>query len=119
MSNESRIQSEILLRLGSRGDVLIWRNSVGVAVPLSGDAPQRYGQVGSPDLLGSVTVRGVAIALGVEVKSATGRERPEQERWRLAHLARGWIVFVARSADEAHNRLEEHLTLARARMAAP
>jgi hypothetical protein len=114
--SESRIQSEILLRLGSRGDVLLWRNSVGVAVPLSGDAPQRFGQVGSPDLLGSVTVRGVAIALGVEVKSATGKERPEQTRWRLAHLARGWIVFVARSADDAHTQLEQHMALARARM---
>lgn len=119
MSSESRIQSEILLRLGSRGDVLLWRNSVGVAVPMSGDSPQRYGQVGSPDLMGSVTVYGVAIALGVEVKSATGKERPAQTRWRLAHLARGWIVFVARSADEAQVQLEQQLVLARARMGGP
>lgn len=118
-STEARIQSEILLRLGSRPDVVLWRNSVGVAVPMSGDSPQRYGQVGSPDLLGSVTVRGVAVALGVEVKTATGRVRPEQERWIAGHLARGWIVFVARSADEAHAMLEQHIALARARMGAP
>lgn len=119
MSTEARIQSEILLRLGSRDDVVLWRNSVGVAVPMSGDAPQRYGQVGSPDLMGSVTVRGVAVALAVEVKSGTGRVRPEQERWIKGHLARGWIVFVARSADEAERLLEQHLMLARARMGAP
>lgn len=101
MSSEARIQSEILLRLGSLQNVVLWRNSVGVAVPMSGDAPRRYGQVGSADLLGSVTVRGVAVSLAVEVKSASGRLRPEQERWMRAHEERGWIVIVARSADEA------------------
>ena len=116
MSTEARIQSEILLRLGSRTDVCLWRNNVGVAVPLSGTAPQRYGQPGSADLLGLVTVRGVAVFLAVEVKSARGKLRDEQARWLQAMALRGAICIVARSADEAALELAAGIREAERRM---
>ena len=118
MSTEARIQSEILCELGTMPGVMLWRNSVGVAVPLSGDAPQRFGVVGSADLLGSVTLRcGVAVPLAIEVKTPKGRVSSVQERWLACMGAAGWIVMVARSKQDALAQLAEGIAQAEQRVA--
>ena len=79
---------------GGRLRCRVFRNSVGY----DEGRQVRYGQPGSPDLWG-VLADGTAFA--IEVKSETGRMRPEQQAWWVA--ARKWGVQggVARSVDEA------------------
>jgi hypothetical protein len=55
---------------------------------------------GVPDYLLPVP-RGGAVGLALELKTATGRVRPEQREW-LAHLeAAGWQVAVVRGWEAA------------------
>jgi hypothetical protein len=65
--------------------------------------------VGSADLIGWTTRtitpdmvgQQVAVFTSIEVKSATGRLRPEQRQWLEAVQAAGGIAGVARSVDDA------------------
>lgn len=99
---ETQLMHQILWACTRDPSVRLWRNHVAVAVPIRGEStPQRFGQPGSPDLIGSVTVDGVAIALGIEVKTATGRVSDLQRAWLAAHRALGWRCGVARSVDDA------------------
>lgn len=99
---ESQLMHQILWACTRDPSVRLWRNHVAVAVPIRGEStPQRFGQPGSPDLMGSVTVNGVAIALGIEVKTHTGRVSDLQRAWLAAHRALGWRCGVARSVDDA------------------
>jgi len=99
---EAELMREILAAVTRDPMVRAWRHNVGVAVPLTGDArPMRYGQAGQPDIMGSVTVNGVAVALGIEVKTPTGRVAPVQLAWLRAHARLGWRCGVARSVDDA------------------
>ena len=93
----------------SRGDVRLFRNNVGICVRDGARIP--FGlAVGSPDLIGwkRVTItadmvgQSIAVAVGVEVKSATGRIRPEQRAF-LKHMQDfGCRAGIARSVEEAH-----------------
>jgi hypothetical protein len=53
--------------------------------------------VGSPDLIGAVG----GLFLGLELKSEHGRVSDDQLRWHAAARARGCLVEVVRSVDEA------------------
>ena len=67
------------------------------------------GNPGGGDLLGwrTVTVtpemvgQQVAVFTSIEVKTPTGRIRPEQERWMRAVRAAGGIAGIARSVEDA------------------
>jgi hypothetical protein len=115
---ESTIQSRILRTLGSRPDIRLFRNQVGAAyvghklTDLSDARFIRYGLTpGSGDLIGwkSVTVtpdmvgRRLAVFLSVEVKTATGRPKPEQVTWKNRVNEFGGIAVIARSEEEAMN----------------
>lgn len=120
---ESQTQSLILRALGSREDTRLFRNQVGGAwmgkprgdVLLLSEA--RFVQcglvVGSGDLIGwhSVTVtpemvgKKLAVFLSVEVKTDTGRVRPEQKTWLEAVRKHGGIAMVARNVEEAQKQL--------------
>jgi hypothetical protein len=120
---ESQVQALILRALGSRPDTRLFRNQVGGAwmgKPSGGvlrleDA--RFVQcglaVGSGDLIGwhSVTVtpemvgRKLAVFLSVEVKTETGRVRPEQVNWLEQVRKHGGIAVVARNVEEAQKGL--------------
>jgi hypothetical protein len=72
--------------------------------------PVRYGlQPGSSDLIGWRTVtitpemvgQQVAVFTSIEVKTATGRVKPEQQQWLDAVQAAGGIAGVARSVEDA------------------
>jgi hypothetical protein len=47
----------------------------------------------------------VAVFTSIEVKSATGRLRPEQRQWMEAVQAAGGIAGVARSVEDAEQIL--------------
>jgi hypothetical protein len=51
----------------------------------------------TPDMVGST----IAVFTSIEVKTATGRLRPEQQQWLDAVQAAGGIAGVARSVEDA------------------
>jgi hypothetical protein len=94
---ETDIMRACMLALSEAG-CLIWRNNVGV-LPDRNGVPIRFGLcVGSSDLIG---IAPDGRFLAVEVKTKTGRVRPEQQRFIDTVIARGGIAGVARSAEEA------------------
>jgi hypothetical protein len=105
---EQQIQQHIRLAL-SRGPVRLYRNNTGTLRDQHG-RPVQFGlAVGSADLIGWTTRtitpdmvgQQVAVFTSIEVKSASGRLRPEQRQWLEAVQAAGGIAGVARSVEDA------------------
>lgn len=95
---EQQIQQAIRIDLGREPDVVLWRNSTGVAQTKDGRS-QRFGLcVGSADIIG-IGPGGRFLAL--EVKTPTGRVSPEQARFIALVNQRGGIGAVVRSPDQA------------------
>jgi hypothetical protein len=110
--SEQEIQQKIRLAC-SRGTVRLMRNNTGTLKDQHG-RPVSFGLCkGSADLIGwrTVTVtpdmvgQQVAVFASIEVKSATGRIRPEQQQWLDVVQAAGGIAGVARSVEEAEQLL--------------
>ena len=106
--SEQQIQQEIRIAC-SRGQTRLFRKNCGVLRDRRG-VPVSYGlQPGSADLIGWRTVtitpemvgQQVAVFLSIEVKTATGRLRPEQRQWLDAVQSAGGIAGVARSVEDA------------------
>lgn len=95
---EVEIQQAILLALGARTDLRVWRNNVGVAVGANG-RPIRFGVPGSADICGLLAPSGRF--LGIEVKAPGGRLRPDQEAWGAMVQRFGGLYVVARSVEDA------------------
>ena len=102
---ESQIQSAIHRAIGSRPDCRLFRNHTGKVQDKSGRWHTFGLATGSADLIGWCRGR----FLSIEVKSATGRIRPEQQAWMEAVNAHGGIAFVARSVEEANELLNRYL----------
>lgn len=107
---ESTIQNKIRLALGSRPDVRLFRNHVGMVKDQRGQVHAFGLRKGSADLIGWVRISHIAVFLSIEVKTATGRVRPEQQQWMKNVNESGGIAFVARSEKEALNQLNEYIT---------
>lgn len=106
--SEQGIQQRIRLAC-SRGPVRLHRNNTGVLRDQHG-RPVQFGLAkGSSDLIGWTTRtitpdmvgQRVAVFTSIEVKTATGRLRPEQRQWLDAVQAAGGIAGVARSVEDA------------------
>lgn len=101
MIRESQLQQQIRLALGREPDLVLWRNSVGVAE--TDGRKQRFGLCrGSSDLIG-IGPGGILFAL--EVKTPTGRVSPEQQMFIDLVNRRGGFAAVVRSVDEARQAL--------------
>jgi hypothetical protein len=89
--------------LGALPGVVVWRNNVGSAMSAAAGQRVAYGVggPGAPDLLCEVCRAGVWLAVWLEVKTATGRLRPEQVRWHEAAAREGRHVAVVRSVGDA------------------
>lgn len=107
---ETNIQNSIIISIGQRADVLCWRNQTGAFRSM--DNPQRVvhvGDKGSPDILSVVAVtitpemvgKTVGVAVGIEVKTATGKQSEQQQKWQKAFEKRGGIYQVCRTPAEA------------------
>lgn len=110
--SEQRIQQEIRIAC-STGDTRLFRNNTGTLRDANG-RPVQFGLCkGSADLIGwkRVTITPemvgttVAVFLSIEVKTATGRLRSEQQQWLDAVQAAGGIAGVARSVEDAERLL--------------
>lgn len=113
--SEQRIQQEIRIAC-SNGNTRLFRNNTGTLKDANG-RPVQFGLCkGSADLIGWRTVtitpemvgQQVAVFTSIEVKTATGRLRPEQQQWLDAVQAAGGVAGVARSVEDA-----QRLTTAR------
>lgn len=104
MTPEGKLLREIRLELGSKDDLVLFRNQAG-SVKVDGRW-QTYGLVkGASDLIGILTVpKGkelVGVFFACEVKSATGRLTKEQAEFiALVNRSCGF-AFVARSVEDA------------------
>ena len=112
--SEQSIQQHIRLAC-SAGDTRLFRNNTGTLRDQNG-RPVQFGLCkGSADLIGwrTVTVTPemvgttVAVFTSIEVKTATGRLRPEQQQWLDAVLSAGGIAGVARSVSDAETLLRD------------
>lgn len=102
---ESIVQAGIRRAIGAEKDFDLFRNNVGEA--LFGKARVAYGLgTGTPDLVGMLSVWGVAIWVAFEVKAPGEEPSLEQRRVHAAWRARGVFVFVVHSVDEAVAMLE-------------
>jgi hypothetical protein len=106
--SEQQIQQHIRLAC-STGATRLFRNNTGTLRDANG-RPVQFGlAVGSADLIGWTTRtitpdmvgQRVAVFTSIEVKSASGRLRPEQRQWLEAVQAAGGIAGVARSVEDA------------------
>ena len=106
--SEQSIQQHIRIAC-SNGDTRLFRNNTGTLKDANG-RPVQFGLCkGSADLIGWRTVtitpemvgQQVAVFTSIEVKTATGRLRPEQQQWLDAVQAAGGIAGVARSVSDA------------------
>lgn len=113
-ATEQQIQQHIRLAC-SNGPVRLFRNNTGTLRDQHG-RPVTFGLAkGSADLIGWTTRtitpemvgQQVAVFTSIEVKSATGRLRPEQQQWLEAVQAAGGIAAVARSVEDAQAALAQ------------
>ena len=111
-ASEQTIQQHIRLSC-SRGNCRLFRNNTGTLRDING-RPVSFGLCkGSADLIGwtSRTITPemvgstVAVFTSIEVKTPTGRVRPEQQTWMQTVAAAGGIAGVARSVGEAMDLL--------------
>ena len=108
MASEQSIQQHIRLTC-STGSTRLFRNDTGTLRDQHG-RPVSFGLCkGSADLIGWRTVtitpemvgQQVAVFTSIEVKTPTGRVKPEQQQWMDAVQAAGGIAGVARSVEDA------------------
>ena len=105
---EQTIQQHIRIAC-STGATRLFRNNTGTLKDQHG-RPVQFGLCkGSADLIGYRTItitpemvgQQVAVFLSIEVKTPTGRIRPEQQAWLETVQAAGGIAGVARSVEDA------------------
>ena len=105
--SEQTIQQHIRLAC-SKGDCRLFRNNTGTLRDANG-RPVQFGLCkGSADLIGWTTRtitpemvgQKIAVFTSIEVKSTSGRVKPEQQQWLDAVLKAGGIAAVARSVAD-------------------
>jgi hypothetical protein len=108
LPSEQSIQQHIRLTC-STGATRLFRNNTGTLRDANG-RPVSFGLAkGSADLIGWRTVtitpemvgQQVAVFTSIEVKTPTGRVKPEQQQWLDAVQLAGGIAGVARSVEDA------------------
>jgi hypothetical protein len=95
MSTEIRLTAYIIAHLNLLPRCYFWRMNTGVAQ--AGDRKIRFGIPGAADITGVANGRRVEI----EVKSETGRQRPDQIQFQNRVTEAGALYIVARCLDDA------------------
>ena len=115
MSNdETTLQQQIRLALGTRPDLRLFRNNTGTLPDPRTGRPVQFGLArGSADLIGLRTVtitpdmvgQQVAVFTSIEVKTPKGRPTAEQQNWLNMVRSLGGIAGIARSVRDANEIL--------------
>ena len=115
MASEQSIQQHIRIAC-STGQTRLFRNNTGTLRDQHG-RPVQFGLCkGSADLIGYRTItitpemvgQQVAVFTSIEVKTPTGRIRPEQQQWLETIQSAGGIAGVARSVEDALRIVTAH-----------
>lgn len=118
---ETTIQQQIRLAVGTQPDTRLFRNQCGALPDPRTGRLVTFGLArGSADLIGwrTITVTPemigtrLAVFTSIEVKTPTGRLRPEQQAWLGIVRGSGGIAGVARSVDDATTILANLANLA-------
>ena len=121
MNAETTLQQQIRLALGTYPQLRLFRNQVGsLPDPRTGRLVTFGLARGSADLIGwrTITVTPdmvgtkLAVFTSIEVKTPTGRIRPEQQAWLTTVQNAGGIAGVARSVTDAQHLLADPSNLA-------
>jgi len=113
--SETDLQQRIRLALGQRPDLRLFRNNTGTLPDPRTGRPVQFGLArGSADLIGYRTVtitpdmvgQQVAVFTSLEVKTPTGRIRPEQTNWLHTIKRAGGIAAIVRSIDDARDAID-------------
>ena len=105
---ERDVQYEIRTGLGLREDIVLWRNSSGLATHEGTGRKQRFGLVpGAADLIGIHTVDGVGLFFALETKSSRGTLSNNQRLFCNLVRTRGGIFVSARSLEAVEQGLVE------------
>ena len=113
--SETALQQRIRLALGTRPDLRLFRNNTGTLPDPRTGRPVQFGLArGSADLIGYRTVtitpdmvgQQVAVFTSLEVKTPTGRVRPEQTNWLHTIKRAGGIAAIVRSVDDARDAID-------------
>lgn len=111
---ETKIQNRCLLTVGKQPDVMAWRQQVGKYRAMHSDAIVSIGDPGmadvgmvvaveiTPDMIG----KRIGAYVGVEFKTAAGRQQPAQRDWQRVLESRGAVYAIVRSEDEMQALLE-------------
>ncbi len=111
---ETHLLQQIRLALGTRSDLRLYRNNCGTLPDPRTGRPVQFGLArGSADLIGwrIITITPgmvgsqVAVFTSIEVKTPTGRVRPEQYAWLNTVQGAGGIAGIARSIQDANDLL--------------
>lgn len=100
---EQQIQNDIILEINKRGHRL-WRANAGKVVTKDNRVIKLLPK-GFPDTFGYRKTDGKFIA--IEVKTETGRLRPEQKKFKAFAETQNILYGVARSVEEAIKIVEE------------
>lgn len=113
-NDETTIQQQIRLALGTRSDLRLFRNNTGTLPDPRTGRPVQFGLArGSADLIGLRTVtitpdmvgQQVAVFTSIEVKTPKGRPTAEQQNWLNMVRSLGGIAGIARSVRDANEIL--------------
>jgi hypothetical protein len=105
---EQKIQQQILLALGARADLCrLWRINAGSALSFDGKRALKGAPPGHSDLCG-ILVDGRW--LGIEVKSAKGKQTKQQPRFETMVKRFGGVYLLVHSVEEAITGVELALT---------
>ena len=116
MACEKKLQTDVLVALGSRQDVMIWRQQSGVFRSMNDPARRvRVGTAGMSDALAVVEVeitpemvgKRVGVAVGLEFKSGSGKQSKAQAAWQRALEKSGGKYALIRSVDDAEKVVEK------------
>jgi len=104
---ERVVQGEIMLAIGARPFLRIWRQNVGKARSFDGRRVIDFGPPpGAADLSG---VLACGRRLEIECKAEGGRLSIDQRTFRNVMQEWGAVYFVARSVEDAEEQLASHL----------
>jgi hypothetical protein len=118
---ETTLQQQIRLALGTHPQTRLFRNQVGsLPDPRTGRLVTFGLARGSADLIGwrTITVTAdmvgqrLAVFTSIEVKTPTGRVRPDQTAWMGAVQSAGGIAGIARSVPDALQLVADPANLA-------
>lgn len=103
------VQNPAMIAVGSRPDVLVWRQQAGLFQTLN--EPRRVVRVGVPGMSDAMMVvavtitpdmvgRTVGVAVAPEFKTRTGRQSQSQRGFEEAFTQRGGVYRLVRDRDD-------------------